>query len=249
MISVVIPVYNGEKTICRAVDSALAQQTDIEVIVINDCSTDHTKEVLLPYVESGRIRYQENKENSGVAMSRNAGVALAEGEYVAFLDADDAWEPGKLKAQLQRLKETGDVICSTARRLVCPGNPKDGQIIHMPERITYRELLGSNYIACSSVLIKTEVAREFPMACDSVHEDYLTWLRILKKYNTCAGIDVPYLDYTLSTSGKSGNKLHSAALTFGVYRKAGLSLAQSVISFIRYAFHGVWYYYGPQKHK
>ena len=249
MISVVIPVYNGEKTICRAVDSALAQQTDIEVIVINDCSTDHTKEVLLPYVESGRIRYQENKENSGVAMSRNAGVALAEGEYVAFLDADDAWEPGKLKAQLQRLEETGDVICSTARRLVCPGNPKDGQIIHMPERITYRELLGSNYIACSSVLIKTEVAREFPMACDSVHEDYLTWLRILKKYDTCAGIDVPYLDYTLSTSGKSGNKLHSAALTFGVYRKAGLSPVQSVISFIRYAFHGVWNYYGPQKHK
>lgn len=249
MISVVIPVYNGAATICRAVDSALAQQTDTEIIVVNDCSTDATKEVLAPYVESGRIRYHENTENSGVAVSRNTGVALARGEYIAFLDADDAWKPGKLKAQLKRLDETGAVICSTARRLVCPGNPKDGQIIHMPELVTYRELLGCNHIACSSVLVKTDVAREFPMACDSVHEDYLTWLRMLRKYDVCAGIDVPYLEYTLSTSGKSGNKLHSAALTFGVYKKAGLSGPQCVLSFIRYALHGVWNYYGPKKHK
>lgn len=247
MISVVIPVYNGEKTVGRAVESALLQDVEKEILVMDDCSTDDTFKALAPYAEQGQIRYIRNEKNLGVAETRNRGVALAEGEYVAFLDADDCWLEGKLEAQLKLLKQTGDVICSTARQLCCPGSAKDGQIIHMPERVTYEELLGCNSIACSSVLMKTEVAREFPMTCDSVHEDYLTWLKVLKKYRTCSGIDVPYLQYSLSTTGKSGSKLHSARMTFGVYRKAGMSFPQSCGCFIRYAFHGVWNYYGPAK--
>lgn len=247
MISVVIPVYNGEKTVARAIDSVLLQDTETEILVVNDCSTDGTKAVLQPYINRGQIRYLENPVNSGVAASRNYGVSEAVGEYVAFLDADDYWLEGKLSAQLKRLKETGDVICSTARNLICPGNPKNGQIIHMPSRVTYRQLLGCNSIACSSVLLRTDVAREFPMECDSVHEDYLTWIRILRKYGTCSGIDVAYLQYRLSTTGKSGSKWHSAAMTYGVYRKAGMSIVRSLICFCRYAVHGIWNYYGPNK--
>lgn len=249
MISVVIPVYNGEKTVGRAVRSALVQDTDTEILVVDDCSTDGTKKALEPFVKRGEIRYIQNERNLGVAETRNRGVAEARGEYVAFLDADDYWLEGKLSAQLARLRETDDVICSTARRLCCKGSARNGQIIHMPDRVTYRELLGCNSIACSSVLIRTEVAREFPMACDSIHEDYLTWLKVLKKYHTCSGIDVPYLQYSLSDSGKSGSKLHSAKMTFGVYRKAGLSFLQSCGCFVRYALHGVWKYYGPGKRR
>ena len=247
MISVVIPVYNGEKTVGRAIESVLIQNAEKEILVIDDCSSDNTAKVLKPYVEKQQICYVRNEQHLGVAETRNRGVAMAKGEYVAFLDADDFWLEGKLEAQLKRLQETKDVICSTARQLCCPGSPKDGQIIHMPEQITYEELLGCNSIACSSVVMKTEVAREFPMACDSVHEDYLTWLKVLKKYRTCSGIDIPYLQYSLSTTGKSGSKLHSARMTFGVYRKAGMSFLQSCGCFIRYAFHGVWNYYGPAK--
>lgn len=245
MISVIIPVYNGEKTVARAIDSALMQDVEKEILVINDCSTDQTKAVLQPYMDRGEICYLENETNSGVALSRNRGVAAARGEYVAFLDADDCWVRGKLAAQLDRLQETHDVICSTARELVCPGNPKNGQIIPMPSRVSYRQLLGSNSIACSSVLLRTDVAREFPMECDSIHEDYLTWLKILQKYGTCSGIDVPYLQYTLSTTGKSGSKLHSAAMTYGVYKKIGMPVWQSIVCFVRYAFHGIWKYYRP----
>lgn len=247
MISVVIPVYNGEKTVGRAVESALLQEVEKEILVIDDCSTDGTENVLKSFAENPQVHYVKNERNLGVAKTRNRGVELAKGEYVAFLDADDCWLEGKLEAQLKRLAETGDVICSTARQLCCPGSAKDGQIIHMPERVSYRDLLGYNSIACSSVLIRTEVARELPMDCDAVHEDYLTWLKVLKKYRTCSGIDVPYLRYSLSTSGKSGSKLHSARMTFGVYRKAGLSLVKSCECFVRYAFHGVWNYYGPKK--
>lgn len=245
MISVVIPVFNGEKTILRAVDSALAQQTELEVLVINDCSTDCTAEVLEKYAADSRVKLFDNPSNLGVAETRNRGVDAARGEYVAFLDADDWWEEGKLAEQERLLAHTGGVICSTARRLSCENSPKDGQIIHVPKKVTYRSLLGHNSIACSSVVIRADVAREFPMAHSEIHEDYLTWLKILKKYRVCYGVDKPYLNYSLSTVGKSGSKLHSAKMTFGVYRQAGLGPAASCVCFAAYALHGLWNYYRP----
>lgn len=247
MVSVIIPVYNGEKTICRAVDSALSQKVELEVLVIDDCSGDRTAEVLERYAGDERVRILKNQRNMGAAESRNHGVQKARGEYVAFLDADDAWMPGKLRAQLELLRKKNGVICSTARRLVCPGDRRDGQIIHVPGRITYRMLLSHNSIACSSVVMKTAAAREFPMEHAEVHEDYLTWLRLLKKYEVCYGVDQPFLLYTLSTTGKSGSKLHSARMTFGVYRRAGLSLPKSCLCFVSYVLHGLWKYYYPDK--
>ena len=200
MISVVIPVFNGEKTIARAIDSALAQQVCLEVIVVDDCSTDRTAEILSAYKENDRVRLLTNPSNLGVAETRNLGIDAAKGEYVAFLDADDWWETGKLEAQQCLLERTGGVICSTARRLSCEEPGKNGQVIHVPAKVRYRSLLGHNSIACSSVVIRTDVAREFPMAHSEIHEDYLTWLKILKKYRVCYGVDVPYLNYSLSIS-------------------------------------------------
>lgn len=245
MISVVIPVFNGEATIARALDSALAQKTELEVIVVNDCSTDGTAEILKKYAADGRVRLLDNPSNLGVAESRNRGVDAALGEYVAFLDADDWWEEGKLAEQEELLAATGGVISSTARKLCCEKTGRDGQIIHVPPKVSYRSLLGHNSIACSSVVVRTEVAREFPMAHSEIHEDYLTWLKILKKYRVCYGVDKPYLNYSLSTVGKSGSKLHSAKMTFGVYRQTGLNFAASCICFAAYALHGVWNYYRP----
>lgn len=245
MISVVIPVFNGEKTIARAVDSALVQQVEMEVIVINDCSTDGTAQILEKYAVDSRVRLFTNSSNLGVAETRNRGVDAARGEYVAFLDADDWWEEGKLAEQESILANTGGVICSTARRLSCEGTGKDGQIIHVPAKVTYRSLLGHNSIACSSVVVRADVAREFPMAHSEIHEDYLTWLKILKKYRVCYGVDKPYLNYSLSTEGKSGSKLHSAKMTFGVYRQAGLNRVVSSVCFAAYALHGLWNYYRP----
>lgn len=249
MVSVIIPVYNGEKTVARAIDSALMQETELEVLVIDDCSTDQTGTVLKQYAGNGKVRCLKNKQNAGAAESRNYGVREARGEYVAFLDADDAWMPGKLQTQLEILKKTDGVICSTARQLVCPGDSRDGQIIHVPKQITYKKLLTHNSIACSSVVLKTSVAREFPMEHAEVHEDYLTWIRLLKKYEVCYGVDQPFLLYSLSTTGKSGSKLRSAGMTFGVYRQAGLSLPKSCLCFVSYMFHGLWKYYHPEKKK
>ena len=90
-VSVIIPVYNGAATVAEAIDSALAQTyTALEVIVVNDGSTDTTADVLSGY--TGRVRVV-NRSNGGIAAARNSGAAAATGEYLAFLDCDDTWLP------------------------------------------------------------------------------------------------------------------------------------------------------------
>lgn len=241
-VTVIIPAYNAEKYITTAIDSVYKQEMEIEVIVIDDCSTDHTADVLKNYREYPGFRYLKNEKNSGVSFSRNRGVREAKGEYIAFLDADDWWCRGKLKAQLEALRNTGAVLCATGREIVRADASSTGKRISVKRYITYRELLKHNSINCSSVLLKTEVAREFPMENDEIHEDYMTWLKILKKYKYAVGVNEPYLMYRLSENGKSRNKLKSAKMTFQVYRCAGYGMLQSSCFFVSYAIHGVFKY-------
>ena len=193
LVSVIMPVYNGEKYIRKAVESVYEQGVSLELLVIDDGSTDHTEEVLSAYEGREDFRYIKNEQNMGAAGSRNRGVGLAQGTYIAFLDADDWWEPGKLKEQLKRLEETGYVLCSTGRELMKADGSSTGRTIPVKEKITYRELLKHNSINCSSVILRRDVAREFPMEHDDSHEDYITWLKILRKYGCAAGINKPYL--------------------------------------------------------
>ena len=229
LVSVIMPVYNGEKYIRKAVESVYEQGVSLELLVIDDGSTDHTEEVLSAYEGREDFRYIKNEQNMGAAGSRNRGVGLAQGTYIAFLDADDWWEPGKLKEQLKRLEETGYVLCSTGRELMKADGSSTGRTIPVKEKITYRELLKHNSINCSSVILRRDVAREFPMEHDDSHEDYITWLKILRKYGCAAGINKPYLKYRLSEGGKSRNKLKSAAMTYNVYRYAGYGRIRSCI--------------------
>ena len=181
LVSVIIPAYNCEKYISKSIDSALEQDVPLEVIILNDCATDGTEEVIKTYLDDPRIRYVKNEKNLGVAKTRNRGVRLARGKYVAFLDSDDWWEPDKLAKQLKALEREQVVLCSTARALVNPDGSPMGKVIPVKEHISYHELLKHNSINCSSVLVLREVMLEFPMEHEDSHEDYITWLKILKK--------------------------------------------------------------------
>lgn len=242
LVSVIIPAYNCEKYIQKSIESALEQEVPLEVIVLNDCSKDGTEAVIQAYLADQRVRYVRNEKNLGVAKTRNRGVRLARGKYVAFLDSDDWWESGKLAKQLERIEHDNAVLCSTARELVNPDGSSMGKVIPVTEHITYRELLKHNCINCSSVLLLREVALEFPMEHEDSHEDYITWLKILKKYGSACAVNEPLLKYRLSVTGKSGSKWKSARMTFKVYRYMGFGWLKSILCFCSYAVHGVWKY-------
>ncbi len=245
LVSVIIPAYHCASTLREAVDSALAQEVPLEVIVIDDDMNYDSSQLLQPYQQDARVRYFRNEHNLGAAQSRNRGVSLARGRYVAFLDCDDRWQPGKLQKQLDLLQHTGAALCSTARELIKPDGTATGYVIPVPESFTYHDLLTQNFINCSSVVMPISIAREFPMRCDAdSHEDYLMWLEVLQKYDRACAVNEPLLQYRISSGGKSGTKLHSAAMTYRTYRHMGFGLLRSCLCFVQYAWNGMTKYSG-----
>ncbi|MCG8314450.1 MAG: glycosyltransferase family 2 protein [Pseudomonadales bacterium] len=117
LVSAVIPAYNYAKFVAEAVDSILEQSySPIEIIVVDDGSTDNTAEVLAGYGD--KINYIHQK-NGGLSAARNTGIKAAKGEYIAFLDADDIWHPEKIEKQLRLAEDTGNEI------VLCTSDPED----------------------------------------------------------------------------------------------------------------------------
>lgn len=220
-VSVVMPVYNGEKYLNQAIESVLLQRKEIssiELLIVDDASTDSTPEIIKKYQkENPEIRYLRNKTNMGAARSRNYGVEEAKGRWIAFLDADDWWEEGKLIKQLEMLKKKKASLCTTARELVNEEGDSLRCIIPVKEEISYKMMLRQNWINCSSVLVLRHIMREFPMLHEDAHEDYITWMKIIQTYGSACGVNEVLLKYRLTGKGKSGSKWKSAQMTWSSY--------------------------------
>lgn len=239
IVSVIIPAYNCANYIEKTIDSVLNQHISLEIIIVSDCSEDNLDQVLEKYLKLENITYLKNKSNLGVAESRNRGVRVARGEYIAYLDADDWWKSDKLTKQIKFMEEKQCILCYTARELVKEDETPTGKVIHVKDEIDYNGLLNHNSIACSSVVIKREIAIACPMSHSELHEDYITWLTILKKYGKACGIDEPLLIYRLSKNGKSRKKLKSARMTYGVYRVMEFGRAKALILMGSHIIHGL----------
>ena len=252
VVSVIIPAHNAAAFLKQAIDSALDQKGGfgLEVIVIDDASTDATEEIVAGYPAKWdtpegirSICYLKNEQNQGVAETRNKGIRNAAGKYIAFLDADDWWEQGKLQKQLALMEEKKAVLCGTGRLLVHADGSSTGKQIEVPDEITYEMLLRTNSITCSSAVLLTEVAREFYMCHDELHEDYILWLKVLQKYRKAYGINEPLVNCRQSEGGKSRNKWKSAKMHFGVYRYMKIGCLRSCYYMIHYIWNGIRKYH------
>ena len=126
-VSVVIPIYNREKTIGRAIEGCLAQGLDdLEIVLVDDCSTDDLEVALQPFAGDERVRLVRQPVNQGVSAARNRGVQEARGELIAFLDSDDAWHPTKLTRQLAAVAElptSKNFACGTLTEVISDSAP------------------------------------------------------------------------------------------------------------------------------
>lgn len=259
LVSVVMPAYNAEKYIVQAIESVFRQKGDfsIELYVVDDASADGTECRVREWQKAweGRTEafegrcpceliYLKNEHNLGVAETRNRAIKRARGEYLAFLDADDWWQEDKLLRQMEFVREKDAVLCATGRELMNADGSSQGRVIGIPAEITYQMLLRTNSIPCSSVVMQTEAAREFYMQHSELHEDYILWLQVLKKYKIGYGLNEPMLKSRMSEAGKSRNKKRSAKMQFKVYRYLGFGVVKSMFYFVQYAINGVKKYYG-----
>ena len=224
-ISIIMPAYNCKNYIRQAVDSVKRQTyPDWELLILNDASSDGTGEAAAKLAkEDDRIRYLENEANLGVAGTRMRGVQMAEGSWIAFLDSDDCWNEDKLEKQMQLIQRVTDAaIVFTGSAFMNEQGEKSSYILHVPERVSYKELLKQNIISCSSVLVKKELVLKYGMPDGDLHEDFALWLQILRNGGNAFGIDEPLLIYRVSVGSKSGNKLHAAQMQMRVFRFVGL---------------------------
>lgn len=242
MISIIMPAYNSEKYIGKAIDSVLKQTySDYELIVIDDCSTDNTYKIIQTKAkEDMRIHIYQNTENVGVSKTRNRAVSLANGEWIAFLDSDDIWTEDKLEKQAAFINRNPDtVLFYTGSAFTDEYCNKYNYVLSVCERIDYKTLLRKNLISCSSVVIRRDVIENEKMQGDEMHEDYVTWLNVIKKYGYALGINEPLLIYRLSPNSKSSNRLQSAKMSLNSYHCLGYSYIVSAFFVLRYAFYSI----------
>lgn len=238
MVSIIMPAYQAERYIEEAIQSVLSQTcSDWELIVIDDCSSDNTEQIVKNYTKKNpKIHYYRNEINLGAAETRNFGVSVAAGEWIAYLDSDDCWHPEKLQRQLETAEKKQAELLFTGSAFFDGESRPLNSYLPAPEKVSYRELLKQNVISCSSVLLRKELAEAYPMKFASrLHEDFAVWLQILRDKKIYAyGVNQPLLIYRIHSNSKSGNKWKAAKMTFRVYRYLGLSYASSVYYWMFY---------------
>lgn len=222
LISVIMPAYNSEYTIERAIESVLAQTyTRFELLVIDDYSTDNTVKLVDSFMkQDSRVILLKNTQNLGVAATRNLGCRKAKGEYLAFLDSDDVWFEDKLQKQILFMQEKGCDLSYTAYSFIKPndGPSRTERVYNVPENITYEKLLKENVIGCSTVMINAAALKGHEFNKAFAHEDYALWLDLAKSGKTLCGLNEVLTGYAYG--GRSSNKFKAAKDRWTIYRQS-----------------------------
>lgn len=210
LVSVIIPCYNAEKTIKATLHSALKQQgVNFEIIIINDGSTDNTLSILQKYYDP-RVHIF-NVKNSGVSETRNTGVQLSEGAYLAFLDADDLWETNYLASHLQAFSNNPQLGVSYSKIQFLTADAQATHVFSSPylRPVTAFEMMSENRVCTSSnIVCRREVFKQvggFNEAM-SYSEDQEWLLRVACQDQwQIVGLDQCLLGYRASSNGLSSS--------------------------------------------
>jgi teichuronic acid biosynthesis glycosyltransferase TuaG len=236
-VSIITPAFNAAATIAATIRSVQEQDFhDWELIVIDDNSDDGMGSIVEHFAtEDARIRLIRRAENGGPAKSRNQGLTAAQGQMIAFLDADDIWLFDKLSKQIAFMQENNAAISYTAyRRFKTGGRPK--HLIRGPARVTFDTLLRRTPIGMLTAMIDRNKTGDFRFL-ENVegYEDLALWIQMTK-----AGHDIVFLNadlarYRISPGGQSSKWIRSAWWTYSIYRDvAGLNKKQAFVSLISY---------------
>lgn len=241
LVSVIMPTYNCGKYIAQSIESVLAQTvTDWELLIVDDCSTDNTAEIVAAYAQTHpNIRYSCLAQNGGPAAARTEALRNACGKYVAFLDSDDLWLPEKLAKQIAFMRETGADFSATAyRQMDADGQPLP-TVCYPPKKTTYGGCIRrSNPIGNLTVMYDQEKLGRFEVPPIKKRNDFALWLQILKKTKYCYGMQENLATYRLGRQGSvSHNKLAQAKFHWQLYRHIeGHGLLRSAFEMVCWAF-------------
>lgn len=181
LVSIIMPSYNTAQFIAESINSVLSQtHENWELIIVDDCSTDNTDDVVKPFLEDNRIKYIKNEINSGAAVSRNKALLEAKGDYVAFLDSDDLWEDNKLEHQLSFMKQNNYDFSYTNYERISEDGTNLNVLCTGPKVVTKRKMYHYCYPGCLTVMYKREGLENLQIKDIKKNNDYAMWLYICK---------------------------------------------------------------------
>jgi teichuronic acid biosynthesis glycosyltransferase TuaG len=248
-IDVVIPTYNSDEFLERAIDSILSQTHPVsKIIVVDDGSSEKSQKFLMELEKRYDILEVIFNQHTGLpGVGRHIGILKSEADWIAFLDSDDFWAPEKIQKQLQVAQELGSDLIYTNAYKVKPG--LDLEIFHstLPKTLKIKELLRTNWIVNSSVMVKRRVFDRNLLYAISPRvravEDYSTWLRLATECNF-HGIDEPLTFYndsglSIRSSDTEDPRLH-ALCDFLVWSKGdSRSTNREIRRYRRWAFSAI----------
>jgi glycosyltransferase involved in cell wall biosynthesis len=216
LVSIVIPTYNHAPMLQRALATVIEQTyQNWNAIVVNNYSTDNTLEVVAKFNDP-RIQCVNFRNNGVIGASRNEGIKLATGEYVAFLDSDDTWFPTKVEKSVSSLENGSDLVCHAEYWIDESG--KSRLVAYGPsEAATHHNLIyKGNRISTSATMVRATLLKEvngFDVSPELIStEDYDLWIRLAAKSNKFAFIDEPLGEYHRHDNNVSANiEKHLAA--------------------------------------
>lgn len=243
LVSIIMPSYNTAAYIADSIASVLAQTyINWELIIVDDCSSDETDIVVLPFLKDNRVHYLKNERNSGAAVSRNRALSEAKGRYIAFLDSDDLWLPDKLAHQIAFMQENQSVFSYTAyEEMDAEGIPL-GMIVRGPKRITKRGMYRYCWPGCLTVMYDAQAVGFIQIKPIRKNNDYAMWLQICRK-SDCRFLDETLARYRRGRNGSVSTQSIRTLLVwhYRLFREAdGKSVFTSVLYTMRNMIFGAY---------
>ena len=221
LVSIITPTYNCGRFIAETIESVQAQTyKNWEMLIVDDCSTDDTKSVVVQYAEKdARVKYFCLETNSGAAVARTEAMRRAEGEYMAFCDSDDLWVPDKLDKQLAYMKATGHAFTCTAYEQMDESGKSLERVIQPKEKCDYNRLLLDCPVGNSTVMYNVSAMGKFEVPNIRKRNDDALWLQMLKKEQYIWGMNDVLMRYRIRQNSISSNKLKVVKYHWILYRE------------------------------
>ena len=182
LVSIIMPSWNTAKFIAESIQCVIDQTyQNWELIIVDDCSTDNTDEVVAPFLSDTRIKYLHNVHNSGAALTRNYAMREAQGEWIAFLDSDDLWMPEKLKKQITFLNEHGYVLTYTEYEKIDEEDKPLNIYVSGPDIVNKRKMYNYDYIGQLTMMYSAKHYGLVQIKDIKKNNDYAIRLQLYKK--------------------------------------------------------------------
>ena len=242
LVSVIMPCFNMERYISDAIMSVRQQTYPCwELLIVDDASTDGTVDVIESHCQQDdRIRFTKKTDHSGIADSRNQCIKMAQGQYLAFLDADDVWMPKKLETQLGVMTEKKIGFSYSSYDCINENGEALHKVVKAAGDLDYEAYLKNTIIGCSTVMVDKSIVGEIIVPNYRTSEDTATWLDILKQGHIAHAIDESLVSYRIRRKSASSNKFKASFDLWQVYRHhEKLPFFKALRYFSFYAFNAI----------